>query len=90
MLSGKATWHFAAVERQAGREIQNRSPFGDYDRYWNFLCTGFIFAVSVTVVLSAYNNATPVHAFNQTDASWTGSTGAAAEPWSEGGSRTIF
>ncbi len=64
-------------EKQIGRlNIRNRAQFGDYDRFYQNFVPGAVNAAKTLVALSAYNNATKRHnLFNQTDLTYTLSTG---------------
>jgi catecholate siderophore receptor len=64
-------------EKQIGRlNIRNRTQFGDYDRFYQNFVPGAVNAARTLVALSAYNNATKRHnLFNQTDLTYTLSTG---------------
>ena len=66
------------IEHQAGRfNIRNRTMFGDYDRFYQNYVPGAITADKNFVSISAYNNATKrKNIFNQTDVTFTASTGS--------------
>jgi catecholate siderophore receptor len=68
----------AAVERQFGRlNIRNRTQVGGYDRGYQNYVPGAVNALRTAFSLSAYNNATGrLNLFNQTDATYSASTGA--------------
>jgi len=59
----------ATIHHEAGRfNIQNRTLFGDYDRYYQNYVPGAVTADKTRVAISAYNNATKRrNTFNQTD-----------------------
>lgn len=65
------------VEHHAGRiNLRNRTLFGDYDRGYQNFVPGAVTADKTQVALSAYNNATGrFNFFNQTDVTYTASTG---------------
>jgi catecholate siderophore receptor len=65
------------VVHQAGRlNIQNRTMFGDYDKAYQNFVPGAVTADKTQAALSAYNNATQRrNVFNQTDLTYTASTG---------------
>jgi catecholate siderophore receptor len=65
------------VEHQAGRvNIRNRTRFGDYDKFYQNYVPGAVTADGARVSISAYNNATKrKNLFNQTDVTFTASTG---------------
>jgi catecholate siderophore receptor len=67
----------ATIDHHAGRlVIHNRTMFGDYKRFYQNYVPGTVTADKTQVVLSAYNNATKRrNLFNQTDTSFTVSTG---------------
>jgi len=67
----------AAVVHQAGRvNIQNRTLFADYDRSYQNFVPGAVNGNKTQVALSVYNNATQRrNIFNQTDLTYTASTG---------------
>jgi catecholate siderophore receptor len=67
----------ATVEHQVGRlNIRNRTLFGGYDRSYQNFVPGAVTANKSQVALSAYNNATQrLNIFNQTDFTYTFSTG---------------
>jgi len=64
-------------EKEIGRlNIRNRTQFGDYDRFYQNFVPGAVNAARTLVALSAYNNATKRNnLFNQTDLTYTLSTG---------------
>jgi len=64
-------------EKQIGKlNIRNRTQFGDYDRFYQNFVPGAVNAARTLVALSAYNNATKRrNTFNQTDLTYTLSTG---------------
>jgi len=66
-----------ALEHQAGAlNIRNRTMFGDYDRGYQNYVPGAVTADKSQVALSAYNNATErLNVFNQTDLTYSASTG---------------
>ena len=66
------------VEHQAGRfNIRNRTLFGDYDRFYQNYVPGAVTADKTLVSISAYNNATKrQNLFNQTDVTFSASTGS--------------
>jgi catecholate siderophore receptor len=66
-----------AVEHQAGRfQIHNRTQFGDYDKFYQNYVPGAVTADMRWVGISAYNNSTKrKNLFNQTDVTFTASTG---------------
>jgi catecholate siderophore receptor len=68
----------AMVEhRFAGFNLRNRTLYGDYDRFYQNYVPGAANADASKVALTAYNNATERrNLFNQTDATWSASTGA--------------
>ena len=68
----------ASVDHQAGRfNIRNRTMFGDYDRFYQNYVPGAVTANKASVSISAYNNATKrQNLFNQTDVTFTTSTGS--------------
>jgi catecholate siderophore receptor len=65
------------IEHQAGRlNIQNRLAFGGYDRGYQNFVPGAVTSDKTQVSLSAYNNATKrLNAFNQTNLTYSASTG---------------
>jgi catecholate siderophore receptor len=67
----------ATVEHQAGRfNIRNRTLFGAYDRGYQNYVPGAVNAAKTLVTLTAYNNATArLNIFNQTDLTYSFSTG---------------
>jgi catecholate siderophore receptor len=67
----------ASVDHQVGRfNIRNRTMFGDYDRYYQNYVPGAVTADKNFVAISSYNNATKRrNLFNQTDVTFTASTG---------------
>ena len=68
----------ATIDHQAGRfNIRNRTMFGDYDRFYQNYVPGAVTADKTSVSISAYNNATKrQNIFNQTDVTFTASTGS--------------
>jgi len=68
----------ATIEHQAGRvNIRNRTHLGGYDRFYSNYVPGAVTADKSQVSISAYNNATQrLNAFNQTDVTYSVSTGA--------------
>jgi len=68
----------ASVDHQAGRlNIRNRTMFGDYHRFYQNYVPGAVTANKASVSISAYNNATKrQNLFNQTDVTFTASTGS--------------
>ncbi|HZM98088.1 MAG TPA: TonB-dependent receptor, partial [Pyrinomonadaceae bacterium] len=68
----------ATIDHQAGRfNIRNRTMFGDYDRFYQNYVPGAVTANKTSVSISAYNNATKrQNIFNQTDVTFTASTGS--------------
>jgi catecholate siderophore receptor len=66
------------VDHQIGKlNIRNRALFGDYDRFYENYVPGAVNAGKTLVTLTAYNNATHRrNLFNQTDLSYSLSTGA--------------
>lgn len=64
-------------DRQVGKlNIHNRTSFGDYDRFYQNYVPGVVNATKTLVTLAAYNNATRRrNLFNQTDLTYTASTG---------------
>jgi catecholate siderophore receptor len=66
------------VDHQAGRfNIRNRTMFGDYDRFYQNYVPGAVTANKQLVSITAYNNATKRrNVFNQTDVTFTASTGS--------------
>ena len=68
----------ASIDHQAGRfNIRNRTMFGDYDRFYQNYVPGAVTADKSSVAISAYNNATKRrNVFNQTDITFTASTGS--------------
>ena len=68
----------ASVDHQAGRfNIRNRTMFGDYDRFYQNYVPGAVTANKQLVSITAYNNATKRrNVFNQTDITFTASTGS--------------
>lgn len=68
----------ASVDHQAGRfNIRNRTMFGDYDRFYQNYVPGAVTANKQSVSISAYNNAAKRrNLFNQTDVTFTASTGS--------------
>ena len=68
----------ASVDHQAGRfNIRNRTMFGDYDRFYQNYVPGAVTANKQFVSITAYNNATKRrNVFNQTDVTFTASTGS--------------
>ena len=67
----------AVVDHQVGRfSIRNRTLFGDYDRFYQNYVPGAVTADKNFVSISSYNNATNRrNVFNQTDVTFTASTG---------------
>lgn len=67
----------ATVEHQAGRlNIRNRTHIGGYDRGYQNYVPGAVTPDRSQVALSAYDNATTrLNIFNQTDLTYTASTG---------------
>jgi len=67
----------AAIEHQAGRlNIRNRTSAGGYDRFYQNFVPGAVTADKAQVSLSGYNNAIQrMNLFNQTDFTYTTSTG---------------
>lgn len=65
------------IERQVGKlNIRNRALYGDYDRFYQNYVSGAINAAGTLVTISAYNNATRrKNFFNQTDLTYSLSTG---------------
>ena len=76
----RAGVHLASVniDHQAGRfNIRNRTMFGDYDRFYQNYVPGAVTADKRMVAISSYNNATNRrNIFNQTDVTFTVSTGS--------------
>ena len=68
----------AVVEHQAGRfNLTNRTMFGDYDRFYQNYVPGAVTADKNFVSISSYNNTTKRrNTFNQTDVTFTASTGS--------------
>ena len=68
----------ASIDHQANRfNIRNRTMFGDYDRFYQNYVPGAVNASKTLVSISAYNNATKRrNVFNQTDVTFTASTGS--------------
>jgi catecholate siderophore receptor len=68
----------AIIDHQAGRfNIRNRTMFGDYDRFYQNYVPGAITPDKNFVAISSYNNATKRrNLFNQTDVTFTASTGS--------------
>jgi catecholate siderophore receptor len=66
------------VEHHAGRlTFRNQTLFGDYDRGYQNFVPGVVTPDGSQVTLSAYNNATArQNLFNQTDLTYTATTGA--------------
>ena len=66
-----------SIDRQFGRfNVRNRVMFGDYDRFYQNYVPGAVNSAKTLVALSAYNNATRRrNLFNQTDVTFTASTG---------------
>lgn len=64
-------------EQQVGKvNIRNRTLFGDYDRFYQNYVPGATNAAKTLVTLTAYNNATKrKNLFNQTDVTYSASTG---------------
>ena len=67
----------ANIDHQAGRfNIRNRTMFGDYDRMYQNFVPGAVTADKNFVSISSYNNSTKRrNIFNQTDVTFTASTG---------------
>jgi catecholate siderophore receptor len=65
------------LDHQFGKlNIRNRTLFGDYDRYYQNYVPGAVNAAKTLVTITAYNNATRRrNLFNQTDLTYTTSTG---------------
>lgn len=65
------------AEKQIGRvNVKNRTQYGDYDRFYQNYVPGAVNAAGTLVTLTAYNNATRrKNLFNQTDVTYTTSTG---------------
>ena len=68
----------ASIDHQAGRfNIRNRTMFGNYDRFYQNYVPGAVTADKSSVAISAYNNATKRrNVFNQTDVTFTATTGS--------------
>lgn len=68
---------YGTVQRQFGRvTVTNRTMFGDYDRAYQNYVPGAVNASQTLVAITAYNNATRRrNIFNQTDATFSASTG---------------
>jgi len=68
----------ASVDHQAGRfNIRNRTMFGDYDRFYQNYVPVAVTPNKKFVSISAYNNSTKRrNLFNQTDVTFTASTGS--------------
>src|SRR5436190_2711124 len=68
----------ATVEHRLGTlDLRNRTLAGDYDRFYQNYVPGAATADRSAVALTAYNNATQRrNLFNQTDATWSASTGS--------------
>lgn len=64
-------------EQQVGKvSIRNRTLFGDYDRFYQNYVPGATNAAKTLVTLTTYNNATRrKNLFNQTDVTYSASTG---------------
>lgn len=67
----------AAIEHQmGGLNIRNRTQFGAYDRFYQNFVPGVVTANKSQVTLTSYNNATRrLNIFNQTDLTYSLSTG---------------
>jgi catecholate siderophore receptor len=67
----------ATIEHQAGTvTVRNRMHVGNYDRMYQNFVPGSVSADKTLASLSAYNNATKrLNIFNQTDLTYTASTG---------------
>lgn len=65
------------VEHQSGRfNIRNRIQFGDYDKFYQNYLPGAVTADGAAVTIIAYNNSTKRrNLFNQTDVTFSASTG---------------
>lgn len=65
------------LDHQVGKlSIQNRTLFGDYDRYYQNYVSGVTNAAKTLVTITAYNSATKRrNLFNQTDLTYSVSTG---------------
>ncbi len=65
------------VERQFGKlNLKNRTQYGDYDRFYQNYVPGAVNTAKTLVTLTSYNNATKrKNLFNQTDLTYTASTG---------------
>jgi catecholate siderophore receptor len=65
------------VDHQIGKlNVRNRMLFGDYDRFYQNYVPGAVNAAKTLVTLSAYNNTTKRrNLFNQTDLTFSASTG---------------
>ncbi|HJP93621.1 MAG TPA: TonB-dependent siderophore receptor [Pyrinomonadaceae bacterium] len=68
----------ANIDHQAGRfNIRNRTMFGDYDRFYQNYVPGAVTTDKNFVSISGYNNSTKRrNIFNQTDVTFTASTGS--------------
>ena len=68
----------ANIDHQAGRfNIRNRTMFGDYDRIYQNYVPGAVTADKNFVSISSYNNSTKRrNIFNQTDVTFSASTGS--------------
>lgn len=68
----------ANVDHQAGRfNIHNRTMIGDYDRFYQNYVPGVVTADKASVSISSYNNDTQRNnIFNQTDVTFSASTGS--------------
>lgn len=68
----------ANVDHQAGRfNIHNRTMIGDYDRFYQNYVPGVVTANKASVSISSYNNDTQRNnIFNQTDVTFSASTGS--------------
>jgi catecholate siderophore receptor len=66
-----------SIDHQIGKlNIHNRTSYGDYDRFYQNYVPGAVNAAKTLVTLTAYNNATRrKNLFNQTDLTYTVSTG---------------
>jgi catecholate siderophore receptor len=67
----------AMVEHHAGKvSIRNHTTFGDYERGYQNFVPGAVSADKRTITISVYNNATTrQNLFNQTDVTYSASTG---------------
>jgi catecholate siderophore receptor len=66
------------IDHTKGRlNIRNRTMLGDYDRFYQNYVPGVVTADKTKVALTSYNNSTKRrNLFNQTDATFDGSTGS--------------